>query len=478
MLTREAFQTLYEQGPEALWQAFHALQAQVNALALRQKELEDRLNKDSHNSSLPPASDGFKKKNKPVNLRQSSPRKPGAQKGNPGQNLAFSDSPDHTLVHSPTSCTGCGASLEGVCATGRERRQVHDLPPLFVEITEHQSEQKGCPACGLQNRGAFPQEVVASVQYGPRLKALSIYLLDYQLLPYKRIATFFADVFGTRLSSGMLFEAQQRASTRLQPVIEKIRQALLQADVVHFDETGFRVQTSLCWLHSASTASLTAYAWHKKRGKVGMDAAGILPSFFGRAVHDGYASYQAYPCSHALCNAHHLRELTALYEQGGAEWAKDLRHLLSEIKHAVDLAKAQGKCRLSALSVRRFERHYQKLLTLGLAANPASEPLAGKRGRTKQSPARNLLERLQRNQSQVLAFLYDFGVPFDNNQAERDIRMMKLHQKISGCFRSDSGAEAFCHIRSYLCTLQKQGHNLLSALEHVFRGTPLYPAFA
>lgn len=453
MLTREAFQTLYEQGSEPLWQAFHALQEQVNALSLRQKELEDRLNKNSHNSHLPPSSDGFQKKKKPVNLRQSSGRKPGAQKGNPGRNLAFSDSPDHTVMHSPTSCQGCGASLEGVGVTGRERRQVHDLPPLHIEVTEHQSEQKCCPACGYQNRGAFPEDVVAHVQYGSRLQALCVYLLDYQLLPYQRIASLFADLFGTRLSTGMLFEAQQRAATRLQPVVEKIRNALKRAEVVHFDETGFRVGASLHWLHSASTASLSAYAWHKKRGKVGMDAAGILPSFLGRAVHDGYASYQQYPCSHALCNAHHLRELTALYEQGGAEWAKDLRHLLSEIKQAVDGAKEQGKARLPSVQIQRFERRYHKLLHIGLRANPPPEPIAGKRGRAKQSPARNLLVRLQQNQAQVLAFLYDFLVPFDNNQAERDIRMMKLHQKISGCFRSDSGAEAFCLIRSYLCTL-------------------------
>ena len=290
------------------------------------------------------------------------------------------------------------------------------------------------------------------MQYGPRVQALSLYLLDYQLLPYKRIAGFFADLFDAPLSPATLLEAQQSASTRLQPVVAAIRKALQGSAVVHFDETGFRVEGVLHWLHSASTASLTAYAWHKKRGKVGMEAADVLPSFTGRAVHDGYPSYQQYACRHALCNAHHLRELTALYEQTGAEWAKEMRHLLVEIKNAVATAKQHGKIRLGVLQEVNFEGRYRQLLKQGFAANPPPAPIPGKRGRPKQSAARNLLERLQ-NAEAVLAFMYDFAVPFDNNQAERDIRMMKLQQKVSGCFRSRAGAEAFCRIRSYIGTL-------------------------
>ena len=482
MLTRDDFQSLYEQGSEAVWSAFAGLQSSVTAqqeqiqkLLEQIQALQNRLDKDSHNSHKPPASDGLGKK--PVSLRAKSGRNPGGQPGHRGRTLEFSEHPDQVVIHSPTCCGACGTSLEGAPALASERRQVVDLPPLALEVTEHRSEHKVCPACGCSNRGVFPVEATAFVQYGPRVQALGLYLLDYQLLPYKRIARLFADLFNAPLSPGLLFEAQHRASRTLEPVVAAIRKALQKAAVVHFDETGFRVEGVLHWLHAASTASLTAYAWHKKRGKIGMDAADVLPHFGGRAVHDGYQSYQQYVCRHALCNAHHLRELTALYEQTGAQWAKELRHLLVEIKTAVEAAKQHGKIRLSVLQEAHFEGRYRHLLKQGFAANPPPAPIPGKRGRPKQSTARNLLARLQQEEA-VLAFMYDFAVPFDNNQAERDIRMMKLQQKISGCFRSRAGAEAFCRIRSYICTLQKQGQPILSALEHVFRGTPVYPLLA
>ena len=275
-------------------------------------------------------------------------------------------------------------------------------------------------------------------------------------------------------------------------MVEKVREALTKASVAHFDEirggianlgcaagasyqTGFRIIGRLHWLHSASPALLSYYTWHSKRG---MDEADVLPHFSGRAVHDGYASYQQYACRHALCNCHHLRELTALYEQEGALWAKDMRHLLVQIKQAVDQAREQGRKRLPVLQEAQLEGRYQKLIRQGLMENPLSVAVAGKRGRPKQSMARNLLARLEKHRDQVLVFMYDFAVPFDNNQAERDVRMMKVQQKISGTFRSTEGADAFCRLRSYLCTLQKQGESLLSALEHVFRGNPLEHNYA
>jgi transposase len=476
MLTREEFQILYDQGPDAVFTLVSALQEQLVALTQRVKELEDRLGKDSHNSNKPPSSDGLKKK--PVSLRQSNGRKPGGQKGHPGRTLEFALQPKHICVHSPTCCEGCGTDLADVLGKTGERRQVFDLPPLALEVTEHRAEHKLCPCCGKQNVGVFPQEATSLVQYGPRVKALGLYLLDFQLLPYQRIAEFFADLFDAPLSPGMLHKAQQSASERLVPVVEKIRKALTKAAVVHFDETGFRIIGRLHWLHSASTALLSYYTWHPKRGKIGMDAAGVLPHFAGRAVHDGYASYQQYGCRHALCNVHHLRELTALWENEGAAWARDMRHLLVQMKQAVDRARAQGRTRLSVLQEAAFEGRYQTLLKQGLAANPPPAALGGKRGRPKQSVARNLLLRLQDHREQVLAFLYDFAVPFDNNQAERDVRMMKVQQKVSGCFRSTEGADAFCRIRSYICTLRKQGKQVLSALEHVFRGDLIYPECA
>jgi transposase len=336
-------------------------------------------------------------------------------------------------------------------------------------------QQKVCTDCGWETIAAFPAEVESRVQYGPRLKALGVYLLSFQLLPYQRIADLFADLFDASFSAGTLFAAQQTASTRLADIASCIRKGIRQSGVAHFDETGLRLGGRLHWLHSASTPHWTYYDWHPKRGQAGMDKAGILPHFAGIAVHDGWASYQHYSCRHALCNAHHLRELSALYEQDGQEWAKQMRALLVEIKRAVERAQAQGRKRLSPLLQARLEARYKSLLHEGFAANPPPEAVPGKRGKPKQSQARNLLDRLHRYARQTLAFMYDFRVPFDNNLAERDIRMMKVQQKVSGGFRSEEGADAFCRLRSYISTLRKQDHSVLSALEHVFLGDPLCP---
>lgn len=477
MLTRQDFQTIYEQGPEAVFSIVTTLEEQTLLLAARVKELEDRLGKDSHNSSKPPASDGFAKK--PTSLRPQTGRKPGGQKGHPGKTLALTDTPDAVVVHAPNQCACCGLSLAEAAAQPGERRQVLDLPPLRLFVTEHQSQRKTCRGCGALTCGAFPEGVSQPAQYGPRVKALGVYLASYQLLPYHRIAGLFADLFAAPLSPGTLFAAQQAGAEKLSAVLAAIKAGLQKAAVVHFDETGLRVGGKLHWLHSAGTADLTYYDWHERRGQAGMSHAGVLSAFDGVAVHDGWASYFHYACRHALCNAHHLRELTALHEQEKQEWAASMRSLLVEVKKAVQRAKEQGEKKLSCLLVCRFEARYRKLLTQGFAANPPPEtPLVTKRGRVKQSPARNLLLRLQTGMEQTLAFLYDFAVPFDNNLAERDVRMMKVKQKVSGGFRSYGGADAFCAVRSYISTLRKQGQSVLPALEHVFLGKPLCPKIA
>jgi len=478
-LTRKQFQTLYERGPDTVWAVTEALQAtveaqqqQIEALTARVKELEDRLATDSHNSSKPPSRDGFKK---PVSQRKPTGKKPGGQKGHPGKNRSFSDTPDEIVLHSPPACACCGKALDSIAGTEVERRQVVDLPPLSLVTTEHRVQKKVCPDCGFETVAAFPEEAEARVQYGPRLKALGVYLLDFHLLPYQRIAQLFADLFAATFSAGTLFACQQTASARLTSVLSYVRQGLRQAPVAHFDETGVRVGGKLHWLHSASTANATFYTWHKKRGKAGMDPAGVLPHFRGVAVHDGWSSYQHYGCQHALCNAHHLRELTALYEIDSQEWAGKMRSLLVAIKKQVERAKEQGRKCLPPLLEMRLEARYRRLLQAGYAANPPPEAIAGKRGRRKQSRARNLLQRLDQGREATLRFMTDFGVPFDNNLAERDIRMMKVQQKVSGSFRSEEGATAFCRIRSYLSTMRKQGQSVLSALELVFRDKPLCP---
>jgi transposase len=499
MLTRDAFQELYEQDPDALFALYQQqaeqlqkrqadliaaqemllllteqtqqVQHQITTLKSRVHELEARLGKDSHNSNKPPSSDGLKKKPAPVSLRPKTGRKQGGQKGHPGNTLPFSDTPDHTLAHIPTCCQGCGASLECAQVLGEQRRQVVDLPPLRLEVTEHVAQTRLCK-CGAMTTATFPEEACEPLQYGPRLLALGVYLRDYQLLPFARTSQLFADLFGATLCKATLESALGECSERLKPVTETIQKALIASSVLHCDETGMRVEGKLHWVHSAGTPTLTYYTCHCSRGKKGSDAAGVLSSFCGTAVHDAWSSYAQYGCKHALCNAHHLRELIPLADEGQA-WAKDMMTLLVEIKTAAERAKEQEQKRLPPLLEAHFEGRYQKLLGQGYKANPPpKEPPRDKRGRPKQTPARNLLLRLDTNRQQVLAFLYDFAVPFDNNLAERDLRMIKLRQKISGGFRTMTGAEAFCRVRSYLSTLRKQGKNLLTALESVFRGSP------
>ena len=468
MLTREEFQPIYVQGFEAVWAVIQAMQtshqAQITALEARVRELEERLGKDSHNSSKPPSSDGYKKR--PASLREPTERKSGGQQGHSGKTLSFSETPDAVVVH----------SLSEVSGAAGERRQVLDLPPLALVTTEHRALCKVCPHCGVQNVGAFPEEVSLGVGYGAPLKAFALYLQNYQFLPSARITELLSDLFGTTFSEGTLFRTQQAASLGLEGFLSRLRELFVGSSVVHFDETGLRICGKLNWLHSVSTPDLTLYQAHPKRGKAGMDVAGVLPSFTGVAVHDGWASYLNYGCRHALCNAHHLRELTALYEQAGQEWASKMRHLLVEIKRAVEASKAEGAAQLPPLVRQEFLARYHALLKEGFLANPPNlTDTAKKRGRKKQSRAYNLLRRLEQGGEETLRFMDDFAVPFDNNLAERDIRMMKVQQKISGGFRSTEGADAFCRIRSYISTLRKQGQSILPALQRLLRGQPLFP---
>jgi transposase len=304
-----------------------------------------------------------------------------------------------------------------------------------------------------------------------------VYLLDYQLLPSARVAELLSDVFGCELSEATLYTSRESCFAGLATVEMAIAAQVQHAEVLHCDETGMRVNGKLWWLHVASTDGLTFYFVHTKRGKEAMDAMGILPHYEGISVHDGLKSYAQYACQHALCNAHHLRELTFILERYQQIWAEEMSILLCDLKQQVDDAKARAEKALEPELVQWFEERYQTLIQAGLAANPRPElpPDAVKpRGRPKQSPAKNLLDRLQ-HQDQVLAFMYDFQVPFDNNQAERDLRMMKLKQKISGGFRSVQGAQMFARIRGYISTLKKQGLNVLDALKQVFLGNPTMP---
>lgn len=453
-----------------------ALQAQVAELQARVQALEDRLATDSHNSSKPPSSDGPGVKPHPKSLRAHAGRKPGGQPGHVGATLRQVDQPDAITVHAPATCQACGRSLEGVPSLRRERRQVVDLPPVTARVVEHQAETKRCPGCGAETSGQFPEGVEAPAQYGPGVATLAVYLNQAQLLPLERTGEVLAEVFGCPLSEGTLERAVGACHARLAETEAAIKRGVAGAKVAHFDETGLNVCGKSAWLHVASTPSLTFYAAHQKRGREALDAIGVVPQFRGRAVHDGLASYWQYEqCAHALCNAHHLRELTFVEEQLGQSWARDLKDVLLESKRAVDEARGQGLEALSAETKWQLERRYDAVLEAGGKANPPPEP-TGKRGRPKRGKAGSLVDRLREHKGATLAFLHDFAIPFDNNQAERDIRMTKVRQKISGCFRTTTGADRFCRIRGYISTLRKQGMPVLAALGGALLGNPPLPA--
>ena len=481
MLSRDEILAIYQAGPEAMVALVEQLLAtqatleqQVTGLTARVTELEARLNKDSHNSHQPPSSDGPAKRPRRRSLRQRSGKKSGGQAGHPGVTRTLVDDPDVVLPHVPTACAECGASLESVPEAGRERRQIIDIPKPRPEVTEHQAVQKACPMCQTVTAGEFPPEVAQPVQYGPRTKAAAVYLQTYQLLPYERTVEALGDLFGVYPSEGTLTSAQGLAYTRLAPVEQAIQDALRRADVAHVDETGIRVAGRTEWVHVMSTALLTFYAHHAKRGREAFVVIGLLIGFCGRRVHDAWAPYLNLSGLYALCNAHLLRELIGLHEETRQPWMHKLIKLLLGMKAAVAEARAAGQTALTPKQCAGYDAAYTRFLNEGLQANPPSPP-TGKRGRPKQTPARNLLDRLGTHRQAILAFMHDFTVPFDNNQAERDLRMLKVKQKVSGCFRSPEGAAYFCRIRGYISTLRKHGYSILDGLTSVFAGQPYMP---
>ena len=471
MVSRDELQALYTSGSEAMITLVEQLQQQIVLLTARVAELEQHLKQDSHNSHQPPSSDGLAKK--PCSQRQASGKRAGAQRGHRGVTRLLSDPPDQPITHSPPQCQQCGASLASITADRCERRQLIELPPLKCQVIEHQAERKVCPQCQSINQGVFPETVSQPVQYGAQFKAVLVYLQAYQLLPYDRTRELMHDLFQVEPAAGTLETTLESAHQVLAPVETRIREAIVQAAVAHYDETGIRIGGQTHWLHQAGTPTLTFYAHHRKRGRVAMEAVSPLAQFHGIAVHDALRAYLSYPCTHALCNAHLLRELTALSEQGQS-WATDLRSVLVDSQQAVDNAKAQGWLVLSEPTRHTLETRYAQAVQTGQQANPPSPP-SGQRGRTKQSVAHNLLQRLTTQRDAVLRFLHDFRVPFDNNLAERDLRMVKLRQKISGCFRSADGASIFCRLRGYISTLRKQHVSVLPALQSVMVGQPPVP---
>lgn len=440
------------------------------------QELRDQLAKDSHNSSKPPSSDGLKKP-KTKSLRRKGERPLGGQPGHKGDTLKMVEEPNHLVVHEVAICPHCQADLQAVEPVGHERRQVFDLPPVRIEVTEHQAQVKECPSCHQEVKGHFPSEVSQSVQYGPRILAQASYLNNYHFIPLDRTEEVLGDLYGQSPTASVILAASRRLATATQGCLERIKEQIRATQVAHFDESGLRVAGKNHWLHVASTANLTHFHVHQQRGQQGMAAGGILPDFQGQAVHDHWAAYLAFSQSqHRFCNAHHLRELAFIQEQYQQTWAEELAKLLQDGYREVQGTPAPAM----SLPLDRLDHYwtrYDAILKDGFAANPPpEEPQPKKRGRPKQTPPKNLLDRLQTHKAGVLAFMSDFRVPFDNNLAERDIRMIKVKQKVSGGFRTQGGGETFAAIRSYISTARKQGHNVLHAAHDALVGHPFLPA--
>lgn len=460
------------------------LQAQVATLqaAMREmqavvQELQSRLNKNSRNSSKPPSSDGLNKP-APKSLRVAGQNPSGGQKGHPGSTLCQAKQADKVVIHDvPGQCQACQSPLP--LSYLAEKRQVFDVPSLQFEVTEHRVMQAVC-RCGQVHTGEFPEAVNASVQYGPRAQATMLHLNQNHAVSVKRTAQLMGDLFGLRVSEGTVVKCTQTGAQILEPTVQYIGQGTVVQGVVHADETGMRVDKKLHWLHVLATDTLTWIRCHPKRGTEAFDAFELLQQFQGTLVHDGWIPYKALACTHALCNAHHLRELTYLLEEQGQAWAGDMIELLRHANHLDNENCANGQspdynAPEYTSQVRDLRDLYEAILAHAQTDHPQALP-TGKRGRPKQSKAHNLIRRLVDYGDDVWRFMTQADVPFTNNLAEQAVRMPKVKQKVSGCFRTLQGVQAYCVIRSYCATLQKQGINTFEALVAAFKGTVPQPS--
>jgi len=480
--TKEEIHAVYEQGEAAVVALVigivEAQNKQVEAVEARIEALEGQQKKNSGNSSQPPSSDGYKKP-QPKSQRGRSGKKSGGQAGHEGQTLKAVAVPDDMVVHPVTACAHCQADLRAVKSNEPEKRQVFEVPPMRLVVSEHQAEEKQCPQCGKINRAAFPADVTQPTQYGPRFRAQLVYLHTGHFIPLARTAEIAEGFYQQPVSEGTILAAVAEAAQQVAPVNEALKTYLVETDdTVHADETGARVEGKLHWVHSAGTTQATVYSIQAKRGCEGIDAANILNRRHKRCIHDAWQSYFNYKAmAHALCNAHHLRELTFIAEQYHQQWAIAMRHLLCEIKTAVEKASAEGHQALRLEQMADFNRHYTRLLDAAEdEIGPPAPPTPGHR--QKNSPPARLFKRLIDYRQHVLAFMYDFRIPFDNNLAERDVRMMKVQQKVSGGFRRLVGAQHFCAVRSYIATARKNGQSILEVLTQALADDPYYPPCA
>jgi hypothetical protein len=352
-----------EQGTQAQEQVVKQ-QEDITQILERVKRLEGQAAKDSHNSSKPPSSNGFKEPvRKTASLREKSGKKSGGQPGHPGRTLMMVQVPDQTIQLTPVQCQHCQHDLSGASLSRKERVQVFDLPPLHLQVTEYHVEVKACPYCQAETRADLPEGItLACAQYGPNVKTLAVYLASLHLLPLARVSQILGDLFGSTFSQASVLAACRQSAGAIAPVLKRIQTALQRSPVIHNDETGFRIDNQRWWLHVAATRFLTLYLAHPKRGQKAMDAMEILPNFQGTSMHDSLSSYLHYPCLHALCVVHYLRELTFVFERYAQPWAQEMKALLLEIKACVHWAREQGMTSLPEVVIAEVERRYTSLV--------------------------------------------------------------------------------------------------------------------
>jgi transposase len=443
------------------------------ALVARVADLEARLGRNPRNSSMPPSAEGLTKPPAPNRAeRRAAKRRPGKQPGDEGHHLAQVRDPDEIVPHRPLWCPACAGDLSDAEVIDVERRQVFEVPEVRPHVTEHQLLKVRC-TCGAETKAPAPPEATAPACYGPGVRSLAVYLSVYQHVPYDRLAEIFADVLSMPVSVGAIKAMVKEAGGGLGLFLDVVRDLLRDAPAVHFDETGARVEGSLHWVHVACTSLYTLLFCHKRRGRLALDDGGIIEKMTGVAVHDGYASYRTYDVVHGLCNSHHVRELQGVLDHFHQDWAGQMIDLLLDAKEAVEAATARGDTRLDQKTLHSIRVRYGKLVAKGWAAN--EEPCEAAEGKWYENKATNLLERLDVYRDDVLRFSTDFNVDFTNNQAERDIRMTKLQQKISGSWRTKAGADHFCAIRSYVSTMKKHGYDVLAGLQQLFEGRVWLP---
>ncbi|MBC7383920.1 MAG: IS66 family transposase [Bacteroidia bacterium] len=435
----------------------------VATLMNRVAELESQLNKNSRNSSKPPSSNGLKKVIK--NNRETSDKKPGGQTGHSGSTLKMVECADKIILHKVKGTCICGESLGKFPVRSIHRRQVFNLPVKRIEVTEHKVETKQC-SCGKIYEAKC--KVGNHVQYGSRFKAMMVYLNQYQFLPFERLQELSKDCFGISVSDGVLEQNNSSCFEQLEETELAIKNALMNSPVIHNDETGIRCQSKTQWIHSASTTQYTHYNIHRKRGVEAINEIGILKQYEGISVHDRWSSYDQYNCTHSFCNAHLLRHLKFLNEEMECHWAGQMKSLLIK---ANDYKKEDM---LNEMLIDKIENQYCKILREGIAEQPPDPvPQKVKRGRKAKSKSARLLDVFNQRSQNVLMFIYNPDVPFDNDLAERDLSMVKLKQKISGCFRSETGAKTFCRIRSYISTVSKQGQSVMDAIQLAIINKPI-----